>query len=319
MPVPGREVDQDLTVFQLLGSEEADHGGDQGRYSKQQMEAVDTGDEEEGVAALTGVVVHPLRGELIPGGELAGDEQHSKHDGCDEPRHCAACDGLAKAEPLVHDVHLAEHVSTGDLHGERAEEKDGGVQPEDGRKGSGEPLVDVAGVGVNMAAALRDEEDADDGDEEHEDCGEAEEEAESVAVQALAWAWAAAATFVPVVRVATAAGAFVGWRASSSAVVAVFELATTFFGARRRDWGRDDCRHCDSLCEASREDSLLRIFVLCPLRREALAGSAVEVVAGSTMHLKMLAGCGVQGAGRCPLEGRCRPGILKSAASAAEA
>ncbi len=57
-----------------------------------------------------------------------------------------------------------------------AEEKDGGVEPEDGGDGGGQPVVDVAAVGVEVAAGLGDEEDADERDEEHEVAAEGEEE-----------------------------------------------------------------------------------------------------------------------------------------------
>ena len=124
----------------------------------------------------------------------------------------AAGDGFAEAEPLVHDVGLAEHGAAGDLHGDGAEEKDGGVEPEDGRDGGGEPGVDVVVVGVDVAGGLVDEEGADDGDEEHEVAGEGEEDAHAVAMEALVGAAAAVGALVPVVVVASAAGALVGWR-----------------------------------------------------------------------------------------------------------
>ena len=79
---------------------------------------------------------------------------------------------------------LREHAAAGDLHGDRAEEKDGGVEPEDGGDAGGEPVVDVAVGGVEVAAGLGDEEDADQGGEEHEVAGEGEEDAEAVACRA---------------------------------------------------------------------------------------------------------------------------------------
>ena len=57
VPVPGGEVYEDLAVFKLAGDEEAYEGGDEGGYSGEEVEAVDSGDEEEGVGALAGVVV----------------------------------------------------------------------------------------------------------------------------------------------------------------------------------------------------------------------------------------------------------------------
>ena len=77
-------------------------------------------------------------------------------------------------------VGFAEHAAAGDLDGDGAEQKDGGVEPEDGGDGGGEPVVDVVVVGVEVAAGLGDEEDADEGDEEHEIAAEGEEEADAV-------------------------------------------------------------------------------------------------------------------------------------------
>ena len=154
---------------------------------------------------------------------------------------------------------LTEHVAAGDLHGDGAEEEDGGVEPEDGRDGGGEPLVDVVVVGVEVAGGLVDEEGADDGDEEHEVAGEGEEDAHAVAVEALVRAAAAVGTVVPVVAVAAAAGALVGWRTSAGAVVVIFEAAL-------RSWlglvGSDGGRHEVALLDARVVDSLLR-FCVC--------------------------------------------------------
>lgn len=70
-------------------------------------------------------------------------------------------------------------------------------------------------VDINVAGRLVDEEGADDGDKEHEVAGESEEDAHAVAMEALVGAAAAVGAFVPVVAVATAAGALVSWRASA--------------------------------------------------------------------------------------------------------
>jgi hypothetical protein len=144
-----------------------------------------------------------------------------------------------QAEPLVHHVHLAEHVAAGDLYGDRAEQQDGRVEPQDGRNGSGEPAVDVVGVGVEVGCALGHEEDADDRHKEHEDRGQAEEQAEAQPVEALARPGAGTPALVGVVSVAAAAGPFVGGRAPASAVVAVVEFAASSIGIR----GCADDRH----------------------------------------------------------------------------
>ena len=176
------------------------------------MEGVDAGDQVEEVAALVGAEEDVLRGELTPGDPLAGEKEEAEDDGGGEPGECAAGDGFSDAEPLVHDVGLAEHAAARDLHGGGAEEKDGGVEPEDGRDVGGGPGVDVVVVDVDVAGGLIDEEGADDGDEEHEVAGEGEEDAHAVAMETLVGAAAAVGAFVPVVAVAAAAGSFVSWR-----------------------------------------------------------------------------------------------------------
>ena len=152
---------------------------------------------------------------MVPGDPLAGEKEQAEDDGGGEPGERAAGDGFAEAEPLVHDVVLAEHGAAGELHGDGADEKDGGVEPEDGRDGGGDPLVDVVVVGVEVAGGLVDEEGADDGDEEHEVAGEGEEDAHAVAMEAFVRAAAAVGAVAPVVVVATAAGAFVSGRTTA--------------------------------------------------------------------------------------------------------
>src|ERR1700722_8500813 len=112
------------------------------------MDRVDAGDEVEEVAALIGAEEDVLGREFAPGDPLAGEEDEAESNSGGEPGKCAAGDGFADAEPLVHDVVFAEHVSAGELHGDGAEEEDGGVEPEDAGDGGGNPLVDVVVVGV---------------------------------------------------------------------------------------------------------------------------------------------------------------------------
>ena len=131
---------------------------------------------------------------------------------------------------------FAEHGAAGDFSGDGAEDEDGGVEPEDGGDGGGEPGVDEVVVGVEVAAGLGDEEDADEGDEEHEVAAEGEEEADAGLGEAFAGAAAAARAVVPVVAIAfaVAAGALVGGRAVS--VVAVADAMA--INLRRCDGGR---------------------------------------------------------------------------------
>ena len=139
MPVPGYAVDEDLTGFEQAGDVEADEGGDEGCDAEEEVDGVDAGDEVEEVAALVGAEEDVLDGQLAPCGPLTGEEEQAEGDGGGEPGDGVAGDGFAEAEPLVHDVGLAEHGAAGDLHGDGAEEENGGVEPEDGRDGGGEP------------------------------------------------------------------------------------------------------------------------------------------------------------------------------------
>src|SRR5271156_4673750 len=179
------------------------------------MDGMDTGDQVEEVTALVGLEEDVLGGELAPCDPLAGEEEQAERDGSREPREGAAGNGFADAEPLVHDVVFAEHLAAGELHGGGAKEKDGGVEPENARDDGGDPHVDVVIVGVDVAGGLVDEEGADDGDEEHEVAGEGEEDAHAIAMEALVGAAATVGSVVPVVAVATAAGALVGRRTST--------------------------------------------------------------------------------------------------------
>ncbi len=114
--------------------------------------------------------------------------------------------GLPRPSHLVHDVNLSEHATAGDLDGDGADQEDSGVEPEDGRDGGGEPLVLEGVEGAIVTASLGDEEGSDDSGEEHKDGGEGEEEAVAVGGELLA---GASALCVPVVAVASAAGALI--------------------------------------------------------------------------------------------------------------
>ena len=211
MPVPGGSVDDDLTGFEVTGDVEGGEGSDEYGDADEEVDGVDSGDEVEEVAALAGAEEDVLGGELTPGYPLAGQEGEAEDDGCGEPGECAAGDGLAETEPLVHNVVFAEHLAAGEFHGDGADEEDGGVEPEDAGNEGGDPLVDVVVVGVDVAGGLVDEKSGDDGDEEHQVAGEGEEDAEAIAMEAFVGATMAVGSVVPVVAVAASAGAFVSW------------------------------------------------------------------------------------------------------------
>ena len=197
MPVPGGAVHHDLAVLDAAEGEEAGDGGDEAGDSGGEMESVGVGDDVEGVgAAAAGVEGDALRSQLMPGEDLAGEEEQAEGEGCEQPGQGATRGRPAEAEPLFHGVDLVEHVAARDLHGDGAEQQDGGVEPEDGRDGGGQPGIDVAVVGVDVAGGFGVDEDADDADEEHDDGPEGEEEAEAVGGETLAGAARAAGRFI---------------------------------------------------------------------------------------------------------------------------
>ena len=208
------------------------------------MESVGVGDDVEGVgAAAAGVEGDALRSQLMPGEDLAGEEEQAEGEGCEQPGQGATRGRAAETEPLFHGVDLVEHVAARDLHGDGAEQQDGGVEPEDGRDGGGQPGIDVAVVGVDVAGGFGVDEDADDADEEHDDGSEGEEEAKAVGGETLAGAARAAGGFIAIVVIAAAAGALevaaIG-RAPAVAAIVLFNPAGTAFEIGRRDDGRQE-------------------------------------------------------------------------------
>ena len=207
VPVPSGAVHDDLAEFDAAQDE---HGGERSGESddaKQQMESVDAGDEVEEVAArVRRVVVEALLDELLPGDPLAGEEERAEDKGGDQPRSSALDGGTAEAEPLVHDVDFPEKLAAGHLHGEAAEDENGGVDPENGRDGERVPVGDVVLAGVEVAGTLAHEEGADQSDEEHEVAGKGEEDSETVAGEQFARAATAMGAIIPVVAVASSAG-----------------------------------------------------------------------------------------------------------------
>jgi len=217
------------------------------------MDGVGVGDQVEEVAAGIGGEEDVLQAELPPRFGLADEEDQPEYGGGGEPGKSAAGDRLAETKPLVHDVVFAEHGAAGDLHGYGADEKHGGIEPEDGRNGRWQPLIDVAVVGINVTGALRDKECADDGDEEHGIAGEREEETQAGATESFAWATSSLGSVVPVVVIAPTAGPLIGWRAATMPAVVI--VKATFLFPLSVDW-RDGGWHG----EASPENDLLTAY-----------------------------------------------------------
>ena len=244
------------------------------------MHGVGNGDEVEEVAARVGAEEDVLGSKLIPGDPLTGEEEGSEEEGRRQPNRRAVGDRTSEAEPFVHGVDLAEHGLAGDLGGDGAEDESDGVEPEDGGDGGGEPFVDEAVVGIEVAAGLGDEEDTDEGDEEHEIAAEGEEEADAGLGKTLMGAAMTAGSIVPVIAIAftVAAGALVGRRAVS--VIAIADAVAIYL--RRCDGrrhGLDD--PTGYLCQTT----LLCFGVKCvggtPLRQKLFTG--ITVMAGAAV------------------------------------
>jgi len=204
VPVPDGGIDEDLTSGERAGELEEQESCDEADDSQEQMDGMGNGDEVEEMAAGIGAEEDLLRGELIPGGPLASEEEASEKKREREPEGGALRDGTSYAEPLIHGILFTEHGLTGDLGGNGTEKEDGGIEPEDGGNGGGEPLVDEVAIGVEVAAGFGDEEDADQGDEEHEVAAEGEEETDACPGEALARAAMALGAIVEVVPIAFA-------------------------------------------------------------------------------------------------------------------
>src|ERR1700745_2774795 len=111
-------------------------------------------------------------------------------------------------------------------------------------------------------------------------------------MKAFVGAAAASGMLVPVVVVATAAGAFVGGRTSAGAVIVVFYTA---FSVGLNLVGRDGRWHGNELSEHTLWNSLLRFcvsrFVLCPLSEKSFFAGDGMVLAGSVVDGDLLIGC----------------------------
>lgn len=241
VPVPDGGVDEDLAGGERARELEGRQCGDEAADAEEQMHGVGDGDEVEEVAARVGAKEDVLRGELIPGDPLTGEEEGTEEQSEREPDGGSAGDGAADAEPLVHGILFAEHGLAGNLGGGRAEDESGGVDPENGGDGGGEPLVDEVVVGVEVATGLGDEEDADQRNEEYEIPAEGEEEADASLGEAFARAAVAPGLIIPVVAitVAVATGTLVIRR--PLAVVAITDV-TMAVDLRRCECGRHSAR-----------------------------------------------------------------------------
>ena len=132
-----------------------------------------------------------------------------------------------------------EHVATGEFYCDGTEQKDSSVYPENWRDGSGEPVVDVVVVSVDVTGGFRVEEEGHEAHEEHEDGAHKAEEAQAIGGEALTGTALRAERIVAVVIVAATTCALevaTIWRAPSMAAI-------VFFGAVRASFnigGRDD-------------------------------------------------------------------------------
>ena len=288
MPVPDGGVYEDLAGEHAAGAVQADEGGDEGSDADEEMQRMGDCDEVEEFAAGVGAEEDVLGGELAPGHPLAGEEDEAEREGDGEPEGGAARGGTAEADPLVHDVVLVEHGAAGELGGDGAEEQDGGVEPQDGGDCGGEPVVDVARVGVDVPGGLGDEEGAYDGDEEHQHGEESEEDADTDLRETLTGAALALRAAVPVVAVplAVAAGALVDGRAAAIAIVAFANLVAALAAVDLR-WCEDG-RHGRMMERGGCEPPAVRLLRWRWWRRGGLplwreVNAVVGVVAGTVV------------------------------------
>ena len=179
----------------------------------------------------------------MPGEPLAGEEERAEDEGCEQPGQRAAGDGMAQAEPLLHGVDGVEDAAAGDLDCDGAEQQDGGGEPEDGRDGGGQPCVDGVVVCVQPVSGLGDGEDADQTGEEEEDGAEGEEEAKAIGDETLAREVRAVGTIVPVVVVASSAGALEVATVGRTTAVASIVLFKGAAGTAFEIGGCDDGGH----------------------------------------------------------------------------
>ena len=119
--------------------------------------------------------------------------------------------------------------------------------------GVGSQVVDGVIVGVQAAGGLGDGEDADQPGEEEEDSAEGEEEAEAIGDETLAGAVRAVGTVVPVIVVASSAGALLVATVGRTATVASVIL-TGAAGTAFEIGGRDDGGHPDHSTRAMSRD-----------------------------------------------------------------
>lgn len=220
MPVPGSAVNQDLTGLDGGDLAQADDGCEEQHEAKDEMDAVDAGDEVEEARRLATGVENVLRGELTPCDDLSPDEGCAECGGGDEPGEGFLTRGAAEAKPFFHEVDLVEDGAARELHRDGRDEQHDRVEPEDARDGDGDPRFDVVVVRVDVAGVLGDEEGADDRHEEDEIACEEREDGEAVGLETFTRAATAYGVVVPVVSVATTAGVFGlnGWEATAADV-----------------------------------------------------------------------------------------------------
>jgi hypothetical protein len=153
---------------------------------------------------------------------LAAEEGTAEHDGGDEPGCGAADSGAAEAEPLFHDVDFVEELAARDFDGERGEQEDSSVDPEDRGYGERVPVGDDVVSGRDVHRALAHEERADEHGEEDEVGREDGEDGHPIADELLAGAVTARMAGVPVLVASAAArrSAIHRWLAAEAGVFA---------------------------------------------------------------------------------------------------
>ena len=234
MPEPCGSVDGDLAGFDALEESERGDAEDEREYANDKMGGVQASDEVKEVTGRSGSVGEgeSLRGELAPGGDLAGEKHQPEHEGGAEPRQGAAEGWATEAEPLLENIELAEDVLAGTLHGERAEEQDRRIEEKNGRQENRMPIADLLqGSWIHARAGLARVEKRHKTDEEHHVAGEGAEDECARAVQGLARAATGTSPIVVASAATSAGGPAVDGRLAPGAGSFAFDL--------RRDGSED--------------------------------------------------------------------------------
>ena len=132
---------------------------------------------------------------------------------------------MAEAEPLFEHIDLTEDIAPSYFHGQAAEQKDGGIQKEDGRQQDGVPVADLfVGARIHVRARLARKKERDQDGKEHHVGGENGEDGKANLVQQLAWAAVLVLAIVVASATPTASGSPVNGRFAANSCLFPFRF-----------------------------------------------------------------------------------------------